>query len=502
MRLKNLLDRSNCTFFVITAGVILFFQLLPGPRPVDDAYITFRYAKNLANGLGFVYNVGEPVLGTTTPLYTLWLALVSILTRSQNFPWIALLTNAIFDFATIVFFRQLWLALKMENLSASLIAMTYLLNPIRIGVSVGGMETSVTVFWIVATFYTYIVLKKDLWAAAMCGVAFLTRPDTILLSGILVGITILLYRRLPIKEGIVFVSVITPWMIFSWLQFGNPIPHSILAKSQAYVVHPLHAPATLLGYLANRAPLSHLNWPLSILGFSLGMGLFFYLIGTVRSFSENARTITFSIFPFLYVTGLIIAHPLLFIWYFPPFTIFLDGLIFVGVMTIFRHTTPRIKPVINFLVWMTLLIVEWNGITANIHGWSVHFRDREDVYAQVATILKDKIIPEETIAASEVGVLGYEFPSNMIIDTVGLISPEAVPYLLKAPLPDQPTNYAISNEVIEALQPDYIISLEIFTRVTLLKSADFLESYQLVEVVNTNAFESEGLLVHKKLADD
>ena len=34
----------------------------------DDAFITFRYARNLAAGLGFVYNQGEPVMGTSTPL--------------------------------------------------------------------------------------------------------------------------------------------------------------------------------------------------------------------------------------------------------------------------------------------------------------------------------------------------------------------------------------------------------------------------------------------------
>ncbi len=49
-------------------------RLLPGQRIVDDAYITFRYARNLVRGTGFVYNPGERVLGTTTPLYTLVLA--------------------------------------------------------------------------------------------------------------------------------------------------------------------------------------------------------------------------------------------------------------------------------------------------------------------------------------------------------------------------------------------------------------------------------------------
>ena len=58
----------------VVIGLVLLLQVLPGPRPVDDAYITFRYARNLVNGLGFVYNVDQPVLGTTTPLYTLLLS--------------------------------------------------------------------------------------------------------------------------------------------------------------------------------------------------------------------------------------------------------------------------------------------------------------------------------------------------------------------------------------------------------------------------------------------
>ena len=41
---------------------------------LEDAFITFRYADNISAGKGFVYNQGEHVLGTTTPLWTLVLA--------------------------------------------------------------------------------------------------------------------------------------------------------------------------------------------------------------------------------------------------------------------------------------------------------------------------------------------------------------------------------------------------------------------------------------------
>src|SRR5260221_4694437 len=43
----------------------------------EDFLITLRYAENIASGRGFVYNPGERVLGSTTPLYTLLLALAA-----------------------------------------------------------------------------------------------------------------------------------------------------------------------------------------------------------------------------------------------------------------------------------------------------------------------------------------------------------------------------------------------------------------------------------------
>ena len=40
----------------------------------DDAYIVFRYAKNLVDGLGLVFNAGERVEGFTNFLWVLWTA--------------------------------------------------------------------------------------------------------------------------------------------------------------------------------------------------------------------------------------------------------------------------------------------------------------------------------------------------------------------------------------------------------------------------------------------
>src|SRR6185436_4524317 len=40
----------------------------------DDAFISFRYARNLVDGLGLVFNAGERVEGFSNLLWTLWVA--------------------------------------------------------------------------------------------------------------------------------------------------------------------------------------------------------------------------------------------------------------------------------------------------------------------------------------------------------------------------------------------------------------------------------------------
>src|SRR3954452_8190151 len=86
-------------WLALPAGAALAARLVTGPHPIDDAYITFRYARNLAEGLGLVYNPGEWVLGTTTPLWALLLAGAYRL-GATNLPQVAALLSALCDAAS------------------------------------------------------------------------------------------------------------------------------------------------------------------------------------------------------------------------------------------------------------------------------------------------------------------------------------------------------------------------------------------------------------------
>src|SRR5205809_7304905 len=107
----------------------------------DDAWIHFRYAQNLANGKGFVYNEGERVLGSEGIAWEVILAVLASMTTSATLPYAVSTLNYIALVACgallYMILREMllpWLAL---GISALLIAQ----GPLPIS-SIGGMETT------------------------------------------------------------------------------------------------------------------------------------------------------------------------------------------------------------------------------------------------------------------------------------------------------------------------------------------------------------------------
>ena len=61
---------------VVLLGLLAFQMWVFRNAAADDAYITFRYASNIAGGYGVTFNPGEaPIEGTTTLLWAFLLAL-------------------------------------------------------------------------------------------------------------------------------------------------------------------------------------------------------------------------------------------------------------------------------------------------------------------------------------------------------------------------------------------------------------------------------------------
>lgn len=199
------------------------YQLCTG-LPYDDAFITFTYVRNVAEGHGFVYNGGTPYLGTTTPLLTLLLAAIKRILFSAEIYSIANWVGAI-----------LW---AMGG------TLAYLLGRKIVGPAGGVMLTALHISssiypyvlgseypLLISLGFIYLAMLGHYWAAGIVvGLAFLTRGDAAVLAGLL-GLTLLLRdRRVLWGFSLGFILTLLPWLIYGFTQFGNPLPATLALK--------------------------------------------------------------------------------------------------------------------------------------------------------------------------------------------------------------------------------------------------------------------------------
>jgi hypothetical protein len=488
-------------------------RMIPGPRTIDDSFITFRYAQNILAGEGFVYNPGEPVMGTTTPLYTFVMVVLGAFSGGTEapFPKIAMLVNAIADGLTAVLLYLLGLHFKQKLVGVGA-ALCWGVASHSVTFAIGGLETSLVVLLLVGMSYFYLTEKITL-AAFLASLALITRPDTILLVGLIAMDYFIRVIRKQVKwvwlAMLALVLLPLLWYGYATLQFGTPIPHSVQAKLGAYRLPPEAALVRLLQHYTT--PFMADRWLGTAVAVGSGLLLypFFYLVGARKLFQLDSRSLVIMVYPWLYLAVFAIANPLIFRWYLTPPLPFLFLGILMGVMvffsTIFSSSRLRLP---NFIQkGLLVILVVLLPFASLLGNWQIHpdhgldrpapgmaWYELELLYQTAAHIVKPYLTPDTTLAAGDVGVLGY-YTQARILDTVGLNSPEALAYY---PL-DQKyyvTNYAVAPDLIIAQQPELVVLLEVYGRLGLFIDPRFNEHYDLLALLPTDIYGSEGMLIY------
>ena len=187
-------------------------RLIPGPRTIDDSYITFRYTRHILAGDGMVYNPDERVLGTTTPLYAGLMAFLGLFSGGEQapFPILAMGVNAIFDAITCLFLLKL--GERLGGMRAGIgAACVWAILPFSVTFAIGGLETSLYVMLLTGAVYFHLTAKHTL-TALFAALSLLTRPDALILLGPLAldrlissgGISSLLPRALRLRAKVGF----------------------------------------------------------------------------------------------------------------------------------------------------------------------------------------------------------------------------------------------------------------------------------------------------------
>jgi hypothetical protein len=459
----------------------------------DDAWIHFRYARNLAQGKGFVYNDGERVLGSGGIAWNLILALLARATGPDTLSsGVSIMNFAALVGCTAILYRALrvlvppWVGLTITGF---LLAQ----GPLLV-CSIGGMETTLLCLLYFATFLA-LLHERYVLAALAAGAAVCFRVESIALLGatLLAG---LLYRRRSIGAILVAGAVLPALAsLWAWAYFGSPLANSTLAKKIVYVVPPLAALGNCVDFLLAVFPFDRLvplpqhpalaHWVGTVTWMALiELGYFF-----LRKRSPPASLIVLQVPGALAFYG--VTNPQVFRWYTCTFIPLATLLAMLGMLAIVQ-TVPglRTRPWGSFVVllavisFMPLRLTWWPFVPPDDVRFSIWLPNAREhartyQYVRIARWLNERSKPTDRVCISEIGAFGYHY-RGPILDALGLVSPEVLPY---HPLPEalRPNGLigAIPPRVVRDFLPEFVVSLDVFAG-AVFADPWFNEHYRLI----------------------
>ncbi len=208
----------------------------------DDAFISFRYAKNLVEGRGLVFNAGERVEGFSNPLWTLWCAL-GLKVGADVETW-AIAWGLVFHAGSLLLLarRAALRARPAAVLAAALpiAALGAAAHPDWSTFATSGLETSLFTFLGLLGFTLMVESDEHparlAWAGGVFGLAAVTRPEGALLGA--AAATFLWVARPKRRRELV--GFVAPWAALVVAQlvariayYGDVFPNTYYAKSAA-----------------------------------------------------------------------------------------------------------------------------------------------------------------------------------------------------------------------------------------------------------------------------
>ena len=416
-----------------------------GFRPFDDTYITFRYALNLASGHGFVYNLGEPVLGTTAPLWAMLLAAATA--ADAPIEQAALVISLVSDAASALFVFQLLTALGFGAHIPLGGALLFLGMFDYFSLARSGMESSFFMFLVLGALSS-IASRRVVAAAIFTASAALTRPEGALLV-ILFPSAIWYYRAEIVRKhavaAVLLLAVITGgWVVYATSAFGSVVPQSVVAKAAMF-----KDPA-LARFSWNNVGLFFLRgqhggeiftrtylqvMPAVTLLAGAGAGVLFLDLLRRHTRETLLRAALLLYFPGAYLAGMSISHAFTFFpWYYAPIYPFLAALVPVGTATLARSNARMVLGVAGVLVVAQLVAAAAVKLPADVAFWVDGYFEVSATVPRIASV---------QVAAPEIGAVGWRVWPATIVDLEGLVTPDAVGV---APA-----------DVLKQRRPDYLI---------------------------------------------
>ncbi len=235
----------------------------------DDAYITFVYSRNLAEGLGATW-FGERIEGYTNFLWMLWVALG---VRLGIDPVLWTQVTGVLLFGVLLGLTDR-LGRRIEGPWTGLLAVALLvINLSVVSYATGGLETMLQAVLILAAL---LLLDRPVALSVVSLLALMTRLDSVVLVAALGGLAAWRHRRDPKALAALALPVAVGgllWLGWKLWYYGDPLPNTFYAKVSGFNPNGL----VFLGRFVHWYAL----WPFLLLAVRglRGLGLLVALVG-------------------------------------------------------------------------------------------------------------------------------------------------------------------------------------------------------------------------------
>ncbi|MFO7695884.1 MAG: hypothetical protein R6X16_01825 [Anaerolineae bacterium] len=505
--------------------------------PIDDGYIHLRYVRNILTGVGPVYNAGQRVMGSSSPLYVVWLTLLAWVTRASDLPALAVRSNALWYVGTMVCLAGVLRRMAGSWPVALLLAAGATLFSPMLSVSTGVMESYLWGTLVLGALWAEASRRARL-AAALVGLAAVARPEGLLLLGLwglrwlvppakrahvrqaapsrsAAPVDVVPVKRIWWRTGLwgrspatlaLALAPLVVWIAVSTPYYGSPIPHSVISKASGLYLMPEGYVRRTLGELFRAwSGGGALGWnpPASTAAsgglISLAQTLlpWIAIVGVV-AFRTSRREGAWAPVALLVLLALfyMAGGTHLLEWYLPLIWVLWYPALFGGAAALVRAAAEHLRQGDGAGWWAAVILPAALLATVFVSGparAAVELVRTPDV----ATIVSDDPVRMRVLAyhaaaewlnaqapegarlgASEVGALGWTY-TGYVIDSCALVSAEALQYI---PVPMSQRNYGgdgvIGKELVQDLQPEYVASMPTFAAKSIMIDPWFSAHYK------------------------
>jgi hypothetical protein len=429
--MQRLTSPSALLAFLAVASCVLYlgYSLQYGfiGFPLDDAWIHQTFARNLGLFRQFAYNLGEPSMGSTSPLWTVLLAPAYAL-RLEPRLWTYLLGMLSLVLTAWLLRRLSCLLFPGDRLAPLLTAAFCLLEWHLAWAAFSGMETILFVFFSLLVLERHLEGERPLLIGLLGGLLTLTRPEGAVLLLLLMADTA--WRHLTENRATAWRSL-APYIAFLVLGFlvafvpyvalnisitGNLFPNTFYAKQAEY-----RAVVASLSVWARWARVASTT----VIGAQVLLvpGCLYAAYKGVKA--RNSHLLLPFAWWFALVTLYALRLPVTYQHgrYLMPA---IPMLLLLGVGS--TRNLPRLHRIPKQVLFLSipLLLVAFWFRGAEQYATDVRIIDSE--LRAAGLWLRDNTPRTAVIGAHDIGAIGY-FSQRYLVDTAGLITPEVIPFI-------------------------------------------------------------------------